>query len=69
MKQRLKALAFIRAEIDAGRPFPSRAAIARHMGWKNLSSAADALWALVRDGHLSAAQSGRNFKWSLAGAV
>lgn len=28
-----KALAFIKAEIEAGRPFPSRHKIAKHMGW------------------------------------
>lgn len=68
MKQRTKALQFIRAEIAAGRPFPAHAAIARHMGWKNASSASDALWALVKDGHLSAVQTGRNFRWALAPA-
>lgn len=54
MKQRLRVLAFIKAEVEAGRPFPKYSAIRDHMGWKNSSSVPDALWALVKDGRLVA---------------
>lgn len=62
---REKLLRFIKAEIAAGRPFPSKRALAEHMGWKNQSSAADALWALVRVGHLDVDTYGRGAKFSL----
>lgn len=39
-------MAFIKAEIDAGRQFPSQGAIAQHMGWRNATSAGDALFKL-----------------------
>ena len=41
-------MAFIEAEIAAGRPFPSRVQVARHMGWKTTSGVQDALTRLVR---------------------
>jgi hypothetical protein len=40
--RRLKAYQFIKAELAAGRPFPSMRAIADHMGWINESGARDA---------------------------
>jgi len=58
MKQRLRVLAFIEAEIKAGRAFPKRPAIRDHMGWKHSSSVSDVLWALVKDGRLLAAFTG-----------
>ncbi len=48
-----EALAFIEAEVDAGRPFPSVSAIAKFMGWKNDVSAYDCLTRLAWRGHLS----------------
>jgi hypothetical protein len=42
-----EVLQFIRAEIDAGHPFPSREAIAKHMGWSHKNSANDAMRALI----------------------
>jgi hypothetical protein len=40
---RQAVLRFIDAEIAAGRPFPSSAAIKAHMNWKNETSATDCL--------------------------
>ncbi len=48
-----EALAFIEAEVDAGRPFPSVSVIAKFMGWKNDVSAHDCLMRLVWRGCLS----------------
>lgn len=62
--RRLALLAFIKAQAEKGR-FPLRSEMARHMGWKNVSSVQDALWALVRDGHLRAIQQGRHFKFEV----
>lgn len=64
-RRRLALLAFIRGEIEAGRPFPTQTAIASAMGWKGASGVSDALWALVKDGHLIATRRGRYFAWSL----
>ncbi len=60
MTRRGDLLAFLREEAKAGR-WPTRKAMAEHMGWKNESSADDAIWALVKDGHLKVKQSGRRF--------
>ena len=49
-------LAFVRAEVDAGRPFPHPRAIAAHMGWKNARSALDTLERLARNGLVVAKQ-------------
>lgn len=38
---------FIQAHRDAGQPFPTPAHICAHMGWKNTSSAKDALNSLA----------------------
>jgi hypothetical protein len=43
---RRKVMDFITEELAAGRPFPGPATIARHMGWKSSTSAADALFKL-----------------------
>lgn len=51
--QRQKVFDFIATEIAAGRPGPSYAMIARHMGWKSTGSARDACSKLVHyDGWL-----------------
>jgi hypothetical protein len=52
MSQTEKVLAFIRAEIAAGRPFPTTAQIASHMYWKHPSSANDVMVRLVRKKHV-----------------
>jgi len=45
---------FIVAEIDAGRPFPSRKTIAAYLGWKHDGNVAECLHDLaMRDGKLS----------------
>lgn len=49
--QRAKVLAFIQAEIGAGRAFPTCRAIADQMGW-NSSSVPDVLHGLTMDGHI-----------------
>lgn len=41
--QRQKVMDYITAELNAGRAFPKPGAIQKHMGWKNYTSAADAL--------------------------
>ena len=66
MKQRIKVFEFIKSEIKNGRPFPKAAAIRDHMGWKNASSVSDVLWALVRDGYLTAQSHGRNPNFKIA---
>ena len=48
--QRAKVLAFIQAEITAGRPFPGPTAIAQHMGWSQVGSAKHCLTLLIGDG-------------------
>lgn len=63
--RRTELLNLIRCEIEAGRPFPTRAALARAMGWRNESSVADAIWALVKDGRLQATQCGRHFAFAI----
>lgn len=60
-------LAFIKSEIANGRAFPTQARIARHMGWKNTTSATDALLGLVRDGHVILRRTGRVSIWELVG--
>lgn len=52
-EQRLKVLAFIEAEITAGRPFPSRSAIKYHMGWKHTSGVLETLNYLATRGMLT----------------
>ena len=52
--QRQKVMDFIAAELRAGREFPSKQAVADHMGWKSPLSAYDALQKLCfRDGVLT----------------
>jgi hypothetical protein len=51
-KQRGRVLAFIQSEVAKGRPFPSKRAIRDHMGWSQMTSAADVLNSLVMDGWL-----------------
>lgn len=41
--RRQAVLDFIKGEIAAGRPFPRPMQVARHMGWRNVSSASEAL--------------------------
>lgn len=64
-----RVLAFIKSEIAAGRPFPSRSAIAVAMGWRHDSSASDALMGLYRHGHLivlKREKSGQGFRYHYA---
>lgn len=49
---RARVLEYVRAEVRAGRPFPTPLEIAKQMGWRNAQSARDALMGLVRDGHV-----------------
>lgn len=51
-KQQAKVIAFIDAEIGAGRPFPSAEKIANHMGWRNAQSAYDCMHRLAWRGEL-----------------
>ncbi len=46
------ALRVVQAEIALGRPFPTPETIAAALGWKNPSSASDALLRLAAAGHL-----------------
>lgn len=48
--QRARVLDYVRAEIDAGRPFPSHRLIVAHMGWKTTGSSSSALEGLRIDG-------------------
>lgn len=41
--QRQKVMDYIAAELRAGKPFPDEAAVAKYMGWKNPTSARDAI--------------------------
>lgn len=66
MTQRQKLLAFIKDEAAAGR-WPTRKQMSEHMGWKNASSADDAVWALVKDGHLKATLCGRTHTFEVVG--
>jgi len=59
--QRARVLAFIKAEIAAGRPFPSTRAIADHIGWARTESAANVLAALAVDGLLRRRRHGLKF--------
>lgn len=62
-------LQFIKKEIAAGRRFPTRAQIATHMGWRNQSSAEDALMRAAANGDLVVehrARSGRGFRYTYA---
>lgn len=64
--RRLQLLAFLEEEAVAGR-WPTQRAMAVRMGWKNPGSCVDALWALVKDGHLvPSSWSGRNIKFRVA---
>ena len=51
--QRATVLAFIKAEVAAGHPFPAPRDIAKHMGWRNEGSAREVLQKLAADGHLT----------------
>jgi len=50
--QRRKVMLFIRSEVESGRPFPSRKAIAQHMGWKRENSSVDVLVTLSWQGFI-----------------
>lgn len=50
--QRAKALAFIREQVAAGKPFPSNAAICAYMGWQAHQSVRHCLDGLSADGHV-----------------
>lgn len=60
--QRLRVYLFIKSEIAAGRPFPSNRTIADHMGWKQTSSVADVLAALVKSKFLMRYWSGNKIR-------
>lgn len=47
-----EVLAFIKAEIDAGRGFPDDEAISQRMGWRYPTSARDCLYKLQWRGHV-----------------
>lgn len=65
--RRQELFEFLKQEAAAGR-WPTRRAMADHMGWKNPESCVDALWALVKDGRLiPSSWSGRNIKFRIAG--
>ncbi len=49
-------LAFLQAEREQARPFPTMRQIADHMGWHNEQSSRDALMGLIRDGWVRMAQ-------------
>ncbi len=51
--QRRRVMAFIHAELDAGRPFPSMEQIAAHIGWRNSQSAREVLMSLAGAGYLT----------------
>jgi hypothetical protein len=58
-----RVMDFIEAEIAVGRGFPTRAAIAQHMGWKNGGNAATSvLLQLVGVGRLTKSWDGG--RWS-----
>lgn len=64
--RRRELFEFLKQESAAGR-WPTHAAIAARMGWRNASSAPDALWALVRSGDLVPDKwRGRNVKFRIA---
>lgn len=46
------ALAWIRAEINAGRPFPTRTQIAERVGWENSFSVSRCFKRLIKAGHV-----------------
>jgi hypothetical protein len=51
--KRRAVLEFCKAEIRAGRPFPTQSQVAAHMGWKNPKSAGEVLSILASyDGKL-----------------
>lgn len=54
-----QALAFIAAELAAGRPFPSFDRIAEHMSWRHPTSANHCLKRLMWDGYLWCSGDGR----------
>lgn len=61
--QRAKVLAFIQAEIDADRPFPTPTAIAQHMGWKNTTNSV--LYGLESDGLIRRKGPKLKIEWEL----
>lgn len=64
-ERQAQALAFIDAELSAGRSFPTAAHLARHMGWKNSHSAVDCLHRLRLRGYLK--QTHRTNEWVRVG--
>lgn len=72
-KQQAAVLAFIEDQISAGNSFPSALEIAKHMGWKNASSAMSCIMSLVWRGKIrmvSREPCGRTWKytWELVGS-
>lgn len=63
--QRAKVLAFLHAEVAAGRRFPSREQIRDHMGWKNESSVIDVLHTLAGRGDIKRKRSIGGWKFYL----
>ena len=69
MRQSLKAFDFIKAEVKAGRKFPTATAVAAHMGWRNACSGNDCLMRLAANGWLEVKNrelSGRGWKYTYA---
>ncbi len=65
--RRQELFQFLKEEAEQGR-WPTNAKIAARMGWRNASSAPDALWALVRCGYLVPDKwRGRDVKFRIAG--
>ncbi len=65
----LGALAFIKAEIAAGRSMPSGKDISEAMGWKNATSGNDVLMRLAANGQLVVVdreQRGRGWRYQYA---
>lgn len=66
--RRSEVLDFIRGQVDAGKSFPSSAAIAQHMGW-TLSGVSDCLHAIAAHGSIRragyTAGSPRKIIWEL----
>lgn len=69
--QRARALAYIKSEVAAGRPFPTHTQITKHMCWRKEGSASHCLEGLRHDGHVTAklkrsVKGGTYREWSLA---
>lgn len=62
---RARVMQFIRDEVKDGRGFPSREAIADHMGWKDVKIAKNVLNVLVRLGRLERRLVDRVYVFSL----